>query len=69
MSDVRVKVIIGRDNICKAYEIGKDTFYELIKIGAPITKINNRYIIHCDTFEDFIKEKTLSMSFFVRIRP
>jgi hypothetical protein len=56
------KLIIGREKICNAYSIGKDTFYELIKMGAPITKINNRHAIHRETFEDFVKKLTLKGS-------
>ena len=59
MSEKLSKLIIGREKICTAYEIGKDTFYELINMGAPITKINNRHAIHRDTFEDFVKNLTL----------
>jgi hypothetical protein len=59
MPEIPNKVIIGRDKICAAYEIGKDTFYDLLNMGAPITKINNRHAIHRDTFEDFVKKLTL----------
>lgn len=57
---LEIKVVFGRDRICKKYEMGKDTFYELKKMGAPIKIVNNRYMIHTETFDSFLK--TLSES-------
>lgn len=52
-------VIVGRDRICDEYGIGKETFYELIRIGAPIVKLANRHTAHRETLDDFVKELTL----------
>lgn len=62
MKDKEKKIIIGRDNICKTYEFGKDTFYWLIAKGAPIMRMKKKYYIHVDTFEEFIKSMTIISS-------
>lgn len=56
------KIIFGRDNICRKYEFGKDTFYYLIEKGAPIKIVNNRYMVHIETLEIFLKNLSKSTS-------
>jgi len=53
------KVIFGRDEICKAYNIGRRTFRWLIEQGAPIKMTDGRYFVHRESMENFILLKTL----------
>jgi len=48
------KVIFNRDEICKAYGFGKETFYWLIEKGAPIKKMGKRYFVHRESMDQFI---------------
>lgn len=48
------KVIFGRDEICKAYGFGKQTFYWLIEKKAPIKKMGARYYVHRESMDQFI---------------
>lgn len=57
-------VIFGRDEICKAYGFGKETFYWLIEQEAPIKKMGKRYFVHRESMDQFIllmSIKTLSV--------
>lgn len=50
------KIIFGRDRICKHYDFGKDTLKTLIEKGAPVKMVNNRYFIHTETMDTFLKD-------------
>lgn len=50
----QAKVIFGRDEICKAFGFGKDTFYWLIEKGAPIKKMGKRHFVHRESLDQFI---------------
>lgn len=53
-------VIFGRNNICKAYGFGKDTFYWLIEKKAPIKRVGkNRYMVHRESLDQFFLLMTL----------
>ncbi len=53
------KVIFGRDEICKAYGFGKQTFYWLIEKKAPIKRMGGRYYVHRESLDQFILLMTL----------
>ncbi len=53
------KVIFGRDEICKAYGFGKQTFYWLIEKKAPITRMGGRYCAHRESLDQFILLMTI----------
>ena len=54
------KVIFGRDEICKAYNIGRRTFRWLLDKGAPIKRVaDGRYVAHRESLDQFILLMTL----------
>jgi hypothetical protein len=53
------KVIIGRDAICSAYSIGRDIFYKLLEEKAPIGKLGDKYFIHRDEFDEYLRKRSL----------
>ena len=50
------KFLIGRVKICKHFGIGKECFYEWIKLGMPHKKIANRYFIWIENVEKWLKK-------------
>ncbi len=50
----QAKVIFGRDEICKAYGFGKQTFYWLVEKKAPIKRMGGRYYVHRESLDQFI---------------
>ena len=55
----QAKVIFGRDEICKAYGFGKQTFYWLLEKEAPIKRMGGRYVVHRESLDQFILLMTL----------
>jgi hypothetical protein len=55
----RQKVIFGRDEICRAYGFGKQTFYWLVEKKAPIKRMGGRYCVHRESLDQFILLMTL----------
>jgi hypothetical protein len=56
------KVIFGRDEICKAYGFGKQTFYWLLEKDAPIKRMGGRYCVHRESLDQFILLMTIEAS-------
>jgi|GEM_PF-5168553 len=56
------KVLIGRESICTEYGITKQTFKELVKMGAPIKILKGTkdgiYFTHKDALNEFIRKQT-----------
>lgn len=57
---LEVKVLVSKSNICKHFNFGSKTFYDLLARGLPAVKVNNRWIVHVDQVEDFIRGLTVS---------
>lgn len=51
--------IFGVDAICKHYNIQKSTLRWLCEKGAPIIQIKDSYLIHTESFDNFILSMTL----------
>lgn len=49
-------IFFSMDSLLNHYEIGFRTFYKLIDAGAPARKIGNRWAIHRESFEKFLKK-------------
>ena len=54
-NNAQPKYLIGRENICKHFGIGKECFYQMIKLGMPHTKIVNRYFIWVENVEKWLE--------------
>ena len=58
MNDVKIKIIIGRDNLCKilgsgGIPISKTTFYKLVAAGLPVKREKNTWIGNEDAINEW----------------
>lgn len=51
------KILIGRHKICEYLQIKKDTFYELMKDGLPVSRAGKSLISHKDILDEYFRQK------------
>jgi len=61
MNDAKIKMIIGRENLCKilgrdGIPVSKTTFYKLVAAGLPVKKKGNTWIGNEDAINDWSYE-------------
>lgn len=55
----KTDLVIGITAICRVYCIGKDTLYEMIRVGAPIKKFNGRWTTSISMLDKFMREEVI----------